>query len=106
MGMYTTMEDNINLKVEEDLIQFYTDVEDCYINGDSLYKFLVDVEPIKFYGYWGSKELEFLNKVGKKGFVKGEFTCQYEEGDFIKCKFDEDGFHYSIGRVVFEKWEQ
>jgi len=104
MGMFTYVEQNFRLEVEEGLKTF--DMEKSYIDGKSLYYFLTDGVEIKFFGYWNEPTLQYLDEVGKKGYAKGEFICHYEEGDYIKCKFDETGFHYSMGKTVYEEWER
>jgi hypothetical protein len=100
MGMYTTIEDNSELIVDEKLKDFEGEW------GEWLYDFLTEeFDEAKFYGYWNNEMMSNLKEIGRLGLVKGECTVRYEGGDLIKCWWDEKGFKYKRAQVVFpEKW--
>ncbi|MEK6829431.1 MAG: hypothetical protein AABY15_04840 [Nanoarchaeota archaeon] len=95
--MYTSLEESkVEIlevrKLKEIAPELYTLFEDL---GDE----------IKFFGYWDNEYLTKLNKLGTDGILKGYCVVHYEEGEIIKCEWSKEGFRYSMGKVVFEKWE-
>ena len=96
MGMYTSLEESeVEILDEKKLKEIIPE----------LYDLLVEQEGIKFFGYWTDEYLAKLKKLGTDGILKGFCIVRYEEGEVIKCEWSEAGFRYSMGKVVFEKWE-
>jgi hypothetical protein len=89
MGMYSIMTENHLIIIKPELVPEWLNA-------------LLEWESIKFYGYWTKERLEEYNQLGTNKIIEGYIIIRYEEGDIIKCIWNEQGFKYQFGKITFE----